>query len=354
MRRERFDYSTRDSTHHNPHRQEAFVADKDYAVRVGIIREENETEEGDPVYIVEVYNQGKQVPLSCVCMSRFGGVHNFEEYRLRPWSRNKLAASKGEIPSASTYDMRAGDVVVVATIDGSGREGIILGGLSHPARDIVTQSGDVAYVSCFQGLETKIEDDGAYTVTFNGKPVNTLALEAPPTGVPPLAPKYNPLISGSFFGFDNTGSYTASDGDQAIKIDKTTTNITITSGDSIIEIGNLNPLGLRKEGANIKSGEISFEASDAFSIAGKEVLVQGTKELTLSGTKIAIGNPAMELLDTIVKIIDALGTVTVTSPVGTCTPIMASPQWAQVAILKALIEASKGGKPKPPLPVFLA
>lgn len=351
--RERFDYSVKDSTHENNAKQYSLLNGQDNTIRIGIIREETEVRDGSTRYIVEVFKDGKQVPLSCVWMTRFGGVHNFEEYRLRPWSRNPAIASNAGPASASTYDLRSGDRVVVAQLGRSGREGIILGGLTHPARGESTDRGSMAYHSSFQGIDTLIEDDGTYTVTYKGKPVNTeIALETPPSGVTVQPPAYNPTTEGSFYQFDNLGSYTVSDGnDQLIKIKKQTGNIVIVSGDRRIEIGNADPLGLLSAGVSVKSDVVKVSADD-ITVGAKNILLQGTSEAVLSGTKIAIGNSAMELLDTIVKIVDAIGKVTVTSPVGICTPLVSAPQWTEVLLLKTLIEKSKTSIPTP-LPVFL-
>ena len=350
--RERFDYSIKDSTHHNDQKHWSLHNEVDNAILIGMVREETETEEGETRYVVEVFRKGKHIPLSCVWMTKLGGAWNFEEYRLRPWSRSPATASNAGPPSASTYDLRPGDRVVVGLLDGQWREGIILGGLTHPARGESTERGKLAYHSNYQGLETKIEDNGVYTVTFNGQPINEKLLDAPPLGKV-ISPEYNPTTSGSYFTFDDLGSYTvAVKEDNLIKLKKQTGNIVIVSGDRRIEIGEADPFGLLSAGISIKSDVVKVGADEITLGAGK-VLVQGTDEATLSGTKIAIGNPAMELLDTIVKLVDAIGKVTVTSPVGTCTPVMASPQWAEVLVLKTLIEQSKGSI-SPPLPVFIA
>lgn len=351
--RDYFDYAIKDSTHNKDADSWSLFNARDNAILIGIIREERETEEGETRYVVEVQRGGRQIPLSCTWMTRFGGAHNFEEYRLRPWTRSPAIASNAGPNSASTLDLRAGDRVVVAPLDGQWREGIILGGVTHPARGESTERGTMAYHSSYQGLETKIDDDGTYTVTFNGKALNFLQLEIPPTGSPVPAPEYNSQVAGSYFQFDNLGSYTvAVNESNLIKLKKQTGNIVIVSGDRRIEIGEADPFGLLSAGISIKSDVIKAEA-DEITISSGKTLIQGTDEATLAGTKVAIGNPAMELLDTISKLVDAIGKVTVTSPVGTCTPVMASPQWAEVLALKTLIDQSKGSI-SPPMPVFIA
>ena len=71
----------------------------------------------------------------------------------------------------------------------------------------------------------------------------------------------------------------------------------------------------------IEAKEIAFKAQSTFKM-------EATESISIKALNVAIGNDTIELIDGLLQIIDAIGQITVTSPVGTCTPIMASPQWA--------------------------
>jgi len=177
------DYSVRDSSVlQDPDVFRVFDG-KDCAIRVGIVREERQDSNQHTRYIVEVASGGRQIPVSCVMMTRFGGAYNFEEFRVRPWVRKFPTALLPE-SSASKYELRSGDVVLVAYLEGQSREGVILGGLNHPARKEKTTPGNIEYISMFNGLETQIRKDGSYKVTFKGAPITETVLELPPSGSP--------------------------------------------------------------------------------------------------------------------------------------------------------------------------
>jgi len=335
------DYIVRDSSVLPDVDARVLVEHRDPSIRIGIVREERETSDGGILYIVEVLVNGKQVPVGCVPMTRFGGAHNFEEYSLRPWL-NGFPSGLLLPASADQYKGRAGDVVVVAYLNGQSREGVILGGLSHNGRKPVLKKGKIAYLSEFNGLETSITDDGSYKVTFKGyAPTNDAALKIPPFGSDVPAPLYNPLTGGSYFGFSNNGSFVASDGSQLMKIHKNiaTGSIILKSGSSQIELGGNPALG----NFSVKTGKVVMESTTTASIKSTVGLALQSLQVSIKGTQIAIGSDQFELIDGLIQLIDALGSLIVTSPVGTCTPLMAAPTWAaKVLPLKIKMTLVKG------------
>lgn len=333
------DYSVRDSSIIPDAHAIAAYTSKDDSIRVGIVREERTLEDGSTRYVVEVFMDGRQVPVSCVLMSRFGGIYNFEEYRIRPWGKVKT----GVLPpgTAGKYSHRSGDTVVVAFLNGTAREGVILGGLRHPGREEDTTPGNIEYLSRFNGLETQVRTDGSYKVLFKGAATNEKLLDAP-LGTPIAPPIYNPLTAGSYFGFSSNGSFVATDSKQFIKIDKNLTSgaIIISSGKSTIELGGNAAIGT----TTIKTDNIVMEASMKASIKSTlDMNFQSTKSISLKSMQVAIGNDQIELIDGLIQLIDAIGQTVVTSPVGTCTPIMAAPSWASSVIpLKVKLSILKG------------
>lgn len=308
------------------------ISKKENGIRVGIVRRITETVEGEIAYSVELQVNGKQVPVVCTVMSRFGGVYNFEEFNVRPWDKQELDA---HLPvSAGELAYRAGDVVVVGLLGGSFYDGIILGGLKHPAREQKIVDDSIQYYSIFNGLEKQIRADGSYKVTFKGAPVNEKLLEAPPTGTAPVSPAYNPLIAESYYGFDANGSFIVTDsapaGPQMIKVfkDQSSGSIILKSGQSTVELGGNPAIG--QFGA--KAANITLESQQALNMSSLlKTNIQGT-QVSIKGLQVAIGNDTIELVDALITLITELGNVVVTSPVGTCTPIATSPNWASAVI----------------------
>jgi len=335
------DYIVRDSSLLPDMASVEVVYGSDSSIRTGIVREEHILKDGSIVYTVEVLVDGKQVPVSCVVMTKFGGAHNFEEKTLRPWL-NGFPSGALSTASADKYKARSGDVVLVAYLNGQSREGVILGCISHPARKRKLKGKKIEYLSEFNGLETSITDNGSYKVTFKGyAATNDLALKVPPSGsdIPP--PVYDIAAGGSYYGFNNTGSFIASDGSQFIKVYKNATkgSIIIKSGSSLIELG-----GNRINGSlSVKSSKVVVEAENTVSIKAKKNLSLQSLKTSVKGEQIAIGNDQFELFDGLIKLIDALGSLSVTSPVGTCTPLLSAPTWAaQVVPIKVKMSMIKG------------
>lgn len=335
------DYSVRDSSILQDRNAFRVFDEQDCAVRVGIVREERTVQDGTTRYIVEVASGGRQIPVSCVFLTRFGGAFNFEEYRLRPWV-SKFPSNLLPPSSADKFSLRSGDVVLVAYIEGQAREGVILGGLHHPARKEKTKAGNIEYVSMFNGLETQIRKDGSYKVTFKGSPINEALLMTPPTGSPVPEPTFNPVVAGSYFGFDKEGSYVVSDGKQFIKITKNPTSgsIVLVSGNNRIDLGGTVAQGTM----GLKTDKLSIETTSTSIKASTGVKVESSTQVSIKGTQIAIGNSQFELFDGLDKLITALGGLVINSPVGTCTPFMAAPTWASDVVplqtkIKALVSS---------------
>lgn len=339
------DYSVRDSSIlPDPHSMKVYN-ESDANIRIGIVREERTVSDETTRYIVEVAYQGRQIPVSCVLLSRWGGAHNYEEYRIRPWVKN---FPSGLLPpsSASTYDLRSGDVVLVAFLDGQSREGVILGGLRHNARKEKTTPGNIEYISEFNGLETQIRTDGSYKVTFKGTAITDALLDIPPGGQTVPAAAYNPLVAGSFFGFDAEGSYIVSDGDQFLKIKKGAVNriTALVSGQNRIDMSG----NLIQGQMGFKTDKMILDATLQMSIKATAKISAQALQVSIKGTQMAIGSDQFELFDGLVKLIDGLGGLVVTSPVGTCTPLMAAPTWATAILpLKIKIQTMVTGLQDP-------
>jgi hypothetical protein len=304
-------------------------------VRVGIVREENfDSSSSTFYYLVEIQRKGRRSIMSCRRMVRFGDPYNYEEWNLRP---NKDIVP---VPLPNNYKTRVGEVVVVAPIDGNYADGVILGSLRHPAHKPKIKSGEVGYATEFNGLETTIDKDGAYKVKFQGTSLSATVAEKLPSGSPIPAALYNPVSAGSYFTFSKDGSYEVSDASlalpQSIKMDKPGGKFTIKSGLVTIEIDKLS----QKIAVSCLDHEI--KSTKSFKVTTLDTEISSLKSVKIKSAKIAIGFGGTELFDTIIKLIDAFGTLIVNSPVGPCSPLMAAPTWAQVVLLKTQLQLVKG------------
>ena len=312
------------------------IQKKDMGIRVGIVREARiDTATDDISYIVEVFDTNNQIPVYCKRMERFGGVYNYEEFTHRGYTADKSSATGGE------YSVRAGDVVIVAYINGDSREGIILGSIKHPGRTRQTaMPSDIAYKNEFNGVETLINTSGELKVTFRGVPTNTKDLLTPPNGrdIPP--PTYDTDIGSSYYQLDKVGSWITTDNakqnPQSIKIDKPNGKITIISGKVSITID--------KNAQSIKviTKDTTIESSNSIKESTKDYSIDAKTTYKLRSPKIAIGHSGTELLDQITKLVDAIGKLTIISPLGPCSAIITAPQWSGVDKVKKAINEIKG------------
>ena len=281
---------------------------RDYALRVGMVRESFYDHDLDIVrYLVDVRDRPEhQMLVVCDMMSRFGSPFNYEE-----WIPNVAEPSSHE--QKLHYNVRAGDAVLVAFVNGIAREGMILGGLRHPSRSYKLKLTDgPTYVSEFNGINQSINKDGEYTVTFKGQPTNLAKFKQCLEDSPVPTPTYDTTVGTSYFKFDKNGGWTVSDNatsnPQLFQIDKSGGTVKLTSGSTSITL-------------NKNQNSVSINTS-----------------------KIAIGNSSAELLSLISQLIDALGTLTptATAMASPTLPFQLAPQWAQILLIKQKIASITG------------
>ena len=330
-------YSVLNSDYYVNNAHYKLLSTEENTIRLGIIREVYVDKTKRTKYTVEVHKNSRTYGMACVLMTRFGGIHNYEEYSVRPWTTKAVSAGEKGTGDAS---LRSGDTVVVACLNGTAREGIILGGYGHPGRPEKLQEQGIAYASAFQGLETSITDEGNYRVTYNGKPINTEKLDALNAGKEQPEPSYESSTSGSYFEFDEKGSYTIADlNGQIIKMKKQTGNIVIVSGDRRIEIGAADTFGLNVEGINLFSDHISMTADVEINVYVDLNFNLTADTVSIGAAKVAIGNSDWELFDQLGILIDTLAELTlIDSQGGPTLAFMLSPEWAKIKEWKTKME----------------
>ncbi len=270
---------------------------KESDIRIGIVRSEIYIKENDTYsYRVDVQTRGRRYTLVCRQMEKFGDTYNYEEWKAR------TGGPKAPIPSPPVFARMVGEVVVVAHIDGSGDEGIILGCLRHPSRKTKLTATKLSYASEYNGLETTIDNDGAWKIKFQGTPKNAGMISKLPYGSPIPPALYDPTSSGSFLTFDKTGSFTLSDANkslpQTIKIDKPNGKISIFSGNVSIVIEK------NSKKISVVNSDTEVKSEKSFKLTTQATEINSSKTFKLKSPKIAIGSGGTELLDHICKFMD--------------------------------------------------
>lgn len=304
-----------------------------------VIGRSEDNELGNTRYFVEVLSNGKRYQVQCVQMVRFGSPYNYEQYTYTK-VENIIPPALPDI-NPLDYSLKSGDTVVVAQL--SGFEGVILGAIKHPKRESPVPADDIGYESCYNGIKTQIKKDGSYKITFQGKPLPTVdvQLKAPiMTPTLPDAVAYNPLIAGSYFGFDDKGGYEINDASvalpQSIKIDKAGGTTTITSGLVTIAIDK------KTQKIDVSCIDAAISAKKSVKIDTTQLEMSGLAGVKIKGAKIAIGFGGVELIDSIIQLIDNIGLLVIPHHLGPCSPVSASPTWAQILALKIKLSLIKG------------
>jgi hypothetical protein len=313
------------------------VAKKDPFIRIGIIKKVFRDEKStDLRYLVEVQDRNDSIEVNARMMRKFGGVYNYEDFTYHGY---KISDQPDPIKN---FDAKAGDAVVVAFMNGEAREAIILGSLIHPARkSTIDIKNGPQYESEFNGIRTEINKDGEHTVTFKGMPKNLATYDNTPTGKLPV-PEYDDKIGTTFLKIDKTGSYEISDnnkedpGFQNFRIDKPKGTMEFNSGKIRVT------LTKKEEKIQITCKLVDINSVDKVTVKTKTAKVEASTAASIKSPKIAIGKEGVELLDQIFKLIEKLGMVKPISPVGPCTPLMATGEWSEVKQIQSKVKEITG------------
>lgn len=311
------------------------VHEKDFSIRIGIVkRVYREEATSDIKYLVEVQDRNDSVEVNARPLRRFGGVFNYEDTVYHGY---KIDDKPDPVRD---FSAKAGDAVLVAFLNGEAREAIILGGLIHPARkSTVDITKGPQHISEFNGVETIINENGEYKLTFKAIPTNIKKLDDKPSKTLPK-PIYDTKVGGSFFQFDKTGSIEISDlsndGIQNLRVDKPLGTITINSGKIKLTMTK------KEEKVELKCKLLNITADDKITAKTKEFNLTATTSVNIKSPKIAFGKDGIELLSELFQMIDALAKVIPISPVGPCSSLGSSPQWSGVAAVQSKIKEITG------------
>lgn len=325
----------KDSSVWHSSRNYSAVNKTDSSIRMGVVKEVFIDEPTNDVrYIVEIIDKNNIIPVSCRLVRNFGGVFNYEEFQLRGYN---IDQNNTDVILNIT---KPGDMVLVAYLGGSGRFGVIIGGLPHPARKpkLDSKKGP-QYISEFNGIEKSINEYGEYRLTYKGIPKNIDKLNLADNNQLP-EPEYDTEIGTSYLLMDKTGSLELNDNSkkntQLIKIDKKNGTIDIVSGKISLTFVK------EKEAVTLVCKTSDIKAETYISLKTKDTVSESTNSIKIKSPKIAIGSGSTELLDQLSKLIEALGNIQPISPSGPCTPLISTPQWANVESIKSNIKGITG------------
>lgn len=311
------------------------VNEKDPYIRVGIIKKTMYSKERNELrYLVEILDRNDRIEVNALATYQFGGVFNYEEVVGRGYTFDDKP------DKTLAYEAKAGDTVLVAFLNGEAREAVIIGYIKHPARKSnldITKGPQ--YWSEFNGIETNINENGEYTVTFKSLPKNIKKLNDKPDKQLPK-PEYNTDIGGSFYKFDKTGSFEINDKAkqdfQNLRIDKAKGYVEVNSGKVRLTITK------KDQKIDIKCKLFNMVSDDKITAKTKEFELEASTSTKIKTPKVAIGKEGIELLDQLSKLIDEMGKIIPISPVGPCTALMATPQWPGVQAVQAKIKEITG------------
>lgn len=310
---------------------------RDPFIRVGTIKRIfYDKRVGDFRYQVELIDKLDIVDVNARLMTRFGGVYNYEEFTLRGYKSDR------DISEIIDLSIKPGDLVVVVFINGNSSDALIIGAIRHRTREHQLKAEDgPQYKSEFNGIETFINKDGEYRLTFLGQPTNLSKLNEKPSKQIDK-PQRDKNTTGSYVLMDKTGSIEINDvstkdgGNQMLRIDKTGGTIKIKSGSIDIT------LTKKQEKIDVSCKTVDIKAKDLFTVSTKDTSIKSSSSVKINSPKIAIGKNGVELLDQIFQLVEAIGMLTPISPMGPCTAMQAAPQWSQVKQVQQKIKEITG------------
>jgi hypothetical protein len=249
-----------------------------------------------PEYDVIVLEQNKTDPScdtryrNCVTADVFGSRADFLDIKYRI---NEKEDFDGSIKK------QKGSMVLIMCIDGNGFDAIILGAVKHPARKTtLTKDKGHHLEGEFNGVNWKIDKDGALTVTFKSATDN----DAKPKDT---------KAGGSYYKMEKDGSIEAGDGNkEKIRIDKTKKTISMTAESDISATTDANASITAKSNINLKAtasiladaggsatfksgGAFNINAGGAFSVKAPSVMINSDGSATIKGSMVSLSAPSV-------------------------------------------------------------
>jgi len=240
---------------------------------------------------------------NCINVESFGGKADFFEYKMRAVD-NKPEDNQKTILNVN-FKEQHGNMVLLLCLDGSTDKGIIVKSISHKGRKTkLTKEAGLHLEGEYNGLNWKIDKDGALTVTFKSKTNNE--------GVP-----QDKQAGGTHIQIDKTGQVDINTGlkdaeETYIRMDKKNKNVGLKAGSNIgltakknVAInaeGNIEALSKANVAINAEGtakftskSSISIEGTSAVDIKGGNVTIAGENGVIIEGQQCMIDTPKIFL-----------------------------------------------------------
>lgn len=226
--------------------------------------EKNQSKLG-PEYTVMTIEQDKQngqntsIYKNCIAMDGFGSVADFFQFTHRKAKKPKESKKKGSLKD------EVASIVGLLCLDGHSEKAVIIGSFGNPSKGaLLSKDSGHNMHGEFNGINWKIDKDGALTVTFksatddDGKPKDEKA-------------------GGSVWKIEKDGSMELTDGKtENIRIDKTKKTIDANAEDDIsvnsakknvnVTAGESINMTAKKDLIAMAEGKASFTVKQAFDI----------------------------------------------------------------------------------------
>jgi hypothetical protein len=240
---------------------------------------------------------------NCINVESFGGKADFFEYKMRAVD-NKPQDNQKAILNVN-FKEQHGNMVLLLCLDGSTDKGIIVKSVSHKGRKTkLTKEAGLHLEGEYNGLNWKIDKDGALTVTFKSKTNNE--------GVP-----QDKQAGGTHIQIDKTGQVDINtnlkDAEETyIRMDKKNKDVGLKAGNNIgltakkdvginaegnVNVSSKASVAINAEGtANFTAkSAITVDGGSALTLKGGNVTLNGENGVTIEGQKTSINTPKIYL-----------------------------------------------------------
>jgi phage gp45-like len=230
----------------------------------------------------------------CPVMEGFGGIADFFEAKRRK-PKSKVKTDKE--PQNSN-----GSIVLLLCLSGNRDKGVIIGALKHPKRKTNLKKDESHLEGEFNGVNWKIDKDGALTVTFRSATDND-------------GKQADEKAAGSNLKMEKDGSIEISDGNkEKIRIDKTKKTVDINAEADISATSDASVNVTAKKNFNAKAtadlladaggsftansgGAFNIKATGALEVKAASVKVESEGDVKVKGTAVTIAAPSINLGD---------------------------------------------------------
>lgn len=237
-----------------------------------------------PEYNVLVIEQRQQEAMepklynNCISIDGLGGVADFFEYKLRPVPKK---GGEGKAKLNIDFENQFGNMVLLLCLDGSTDKGIIIKALPHAGRKTnLTKDNGLHMEGEYNGLNWKVDKDGALTVTFKSATDN----EGKPS---------DEEAGGTAIGIDKTGSVSlTADEETNLKLDKTNKDIVANAGNNVTVKSTKDTTVEAAGKATIKStADLLMDSGASAKISSKSAMnIEAKGELSIKGSKIELNS----------------------------------------------------------------